>query len=176
MFSRYRAMRRTDPERFGHEGFTLIELLIVIIIMGILAAVVVFALGGVTASSAQAACNTDAKTLDVAVQAYESTNGGAYPPSIASLTTGTNAALRSWPNNDTHYYVGIVLSGATVVTYETTGGTVSIVPTTGSMTGASQGQVWIANTKTDAGAAVAANWTNYDASVTAGSNVCSNVS
>ena len=34
-------------------GFTLIELLIVIVVLGILAAVVIFALSGVTQSSAQ---------------------------------------------------------------------------------------------------------------------------
>ncbi len=51
-------------------GFTLIELLIVIVVLGILAATVVFALTGVTGQSAQAACNSDAKTVETAVQAY----------------------------------------------------------------------------------------------------------
>ncbi len=51
-------------------GFTLIELLIVIVVLGILAATVIFALSGVTSSSAVAACNSDAKSVEVAVQAY----------------------------------------------------------------------------------------------------------
>ena len=68
-----RHLRDIQARRRGEaveSGFTLIELLVVIVVLGILAATVVFALSGVTGQSAQAACNSDAKTLDVAVQAY----------------------------------------------------------------------------------------------------------
>ena len=56
------------------DGFTLIELLIVIVVLGILAAIVVFALGGVTGKSAAAACQSDAKTVGVGVAAFEAEN------------------------------------------------------------------------------------------------------
>ncbi len=171
MFSRYRTMRRTGIERSGQEGFTLIELLIVIIIMGILAAVVVFALGGVTSSSAKSACNTDAKTVEVGIAAYQATNsGGAFPGSIADLV-GTTKALRSWPSNSTHYYIGIVISGETGVRYETSAGVTAGVD----VAGVSPGQVWVSTAHTDAGAATPATWTNYDTSVTAGADVCNTV-
>jgi prepilin-type N-terminal cleavage/methylation domain-containing protein len=62
-------------EREGEEGFTLIELLIVIVVLGILAAVVVFALGSVTGNAKASSCNADAKTVEVAVTTYD-----AYPP------------------------------------------------------------------------------------------------
>ena len=39
--------------------------------LGILAAIVIFSLTGVTGQSQAAACNTDAKTVETAVAAYE---------------------------------------------------------------------------------------------------------
>jgi general secretion pathway protein G len=59
------------------EGFTLIELLIVIVILGILAAIVVFSVSGVTDNGKQAACQTNVKTLDTALEAYYAQNTGA---------------------------------------------------------------------------------------------------
>ena len=69
-----RYIRDIQARRKGVElepGFTLIELLIVIVVLGILAATVIFALGGVTSQSAQAACQSDGKSYEVAVAAYE---------------------------------------------------------------------------------------------------------
>ena len=43
------------------EGFTLIELLIVIVILGILATVVVFAVGGITDKGKTSACKAELK-------------------------------------------------------------------------------------------------------------------
>ena len=54
----------------GHGGFTLIELLVVIVILGILAGVVVFSVGGVTDKGESAAFKTDARTLRTAEEAY----------------------------------------------------------------------------------------------------------
>lgn len=52
------------------EGFTLIELLIVIVILGILAAVVVFAVGGISDRGKNAACKSDYKSVEVAQEAF----------------------------------------------------------------------------------------------------------
>jgi prepilin-type N-terminal cleavage/methylation domain-containing protein len=52
------------------KGFTLIELLIVIVILGILATVVVFAVRGITDKGQDSACQADNQTLSVAVEAY----------------------------------------------------------------------------------------------------------
>jgi general secretion pathway protein G len=60
-----------DMKRMRNErGFTLIELLVVIVILGILAAVVVFAVGGLTDKGGKSACQTDTKTLRTAEEAY----------------------------------------------------------------------------------------------------------
>jgi general secretion pathway protein G len=66
MYDRLR--HRLDAGR--ESGFTLIELLIVIVILGILAAIVVFAVGGITDRGSTSACAADKKTLEVAEEAY----------------------------------------------------------------------------------------------------------
>lgn len=50
-------------------GFTLIELLVVIVIIGILAGVVVFAVNGIITRGEESACKADEKTLTVAQEA-----------------------------------------------------------------------------------------------------------
>lgn len=50
-------------------GFTLIELLVVIVIIGILAGVVVFAVNGIITRGEKSACSADERTLTVAQEA-----------------------------------------------------------------------------------------------------------
>jgi prepilin-type N-terminal cleavage/methylation domain-containing protein len=56
-------------------GFTLVELLIVIVILGILAAVTVFAVRGITDKGQKNACAVEARTLSTGVEAYYAQNG-----------------------------------------------------------------------------------------------------
>jgi len=65
-------------------GFTLIELLIVIAILGILAGVVVFAVGGTTDSAKKSACKIDKASIETAAEAYKA-DQGTYPPTLAAL-------------------------------------------------------------------------------------------
>ena len=79
----HRAMARARSE----EGFTLIELMIVIVILGVLAGIVIFAVGGVTDKGDVAACKSDVKTLSVGVEAFKAKNG-VYPANLdPALTT-----------------------------------------------------------------------------------------
>ena len=63
-------MHRYIERAREESGFTLIELLIVIVILGILAGVVVFSVGGITDRGNVAACKTDQSTITVAVEAF----------------------------------------------------------------------------------------------------------
>lgn len=62
------------------EGFTLVELLIVIVILGILSTVTVFAVRGITNQGNTNACSADRRTLQTAVEAYFAQNASSVIP------------------------------------------------------------------------------------------------
>ena len=104
MFKRYREiMERRQSGGSSESGFTLIELLIVIVVLGILAAIVVFSLTGVSGQSKQAACTTDAKSVEVAADAYQAATGG-WPTTIDVLTP---SYLHSLPGSGNGYKITI---------------------------------------------------------------------
>ena len=67
------------------KGFTLVELLIVIVILGILATITVFAVRGITDQGQTSACNADEKTMETALEAYFAQNGTTNVPSEQEL-------------------------------------------------------------------------------------------
>ncbi|HWD77477.1 MAG TPA: prepilin-type N-terminal cleavage/methylation domain-containing protein [Kribbella sp.] len=105
-------LNRIREARHNQSGFTLIELLIVIVILGVLSGIVVFAVQGIQDRGVASACKSDVKTVEVAVEAYYAKNG-TYPTTQAALTAGTDQFLRSWPSS-TKYTVALGATGGTV--------------------------------------------------------------
>jgi prepilin-type N-terminal cleavage/methylation domain-containing protein len=85
-------------------GFTLVELLVVIVILGVLAGIVVFAVGGVNQKSKAAACNTDIDTVQTAEEVYFTQNG-VYTTSIPALVTAK--LLRAAPLTTNGYVISV---------------------------------------------------------------------
>ena len=111
-----RLRTRLDAGR-QDDGFTLIELLIVIVILGILAGIVVFAVGGVTDRGKKSACKADVASVQTAAEAFYAKNS-AYPGTITAMVPDF---LRSAPT-------ATVASGGYVISMTTTGGTVTAAP------------------------------------------------
>jgi prepilin-type N-terminal cleavage/methylation domain-containing protein len=70
-------IQRLQAKRNSEKGFTLIELLIVIIVLGILAAIVVFAVSGTKKDALEATCTTDQKAIELSAESVLAKGGPA---------------------------------------------------------------------------------------------------
>jgi prepilin-type N-terminal cleavage/methylation domain-containing protein len=90
-------MQRMIKRAREEGGFTLIELMIVIVILGILAGIVLFAVGGITDRGTTAACKTDVSTIQTGVEAYYAKHGS-YPahlvPTLTKSGVGSDQFLK----------------------------------------------------------------------------------
>ena len=108
----------TTTTKKKDKGFTLVELLIVIVILGILSTVTVFAVRGITTTGRTNACATDKRVLETAAEAYLAQNGGSTITTVAASTStvGTTAEqtlqlggfLKAQSNNYTVDTAGVV--------------------------------------------------------------------
>jgi prepilin-type N-terminal cleavage/methylation domain-containing protein len=87
--------------RNQEEGFTLVELLVVIVILGILAAIVVLAVGGITDKGEKSAKDTDRQTLVAAEEAYYA-KAKVDNPVYATETELVNDKMLRSPGSDKH--------------------------------------------------------------------------
>ena len=78
----------------SNKGFTLIELLIVVVIIGILAAIAIPKFAATKQKAYVAAVKTDLKNLTTAQEGYASSNAGAYlTTGVAGPTSADSIAL-----------------------------------------------------------------------------------
>ena len=107
MLERLRAAR-------GHEdGFTLIELLIVVVILGVLAAVAVFGVQAFNNEGKAAACETDWKSVETANEALYAKTGAYAANPLALKTAGY---LKDEPSTTNGYTISIDSTGAVKAT------------------------------------------------------------
>jgi general secretion pathway protein G len=109
---RTRLMKRYADLRKKDGGFTLIELLIVIVILGVLAGVVVFAVSGISDRGDSAACKAEKKTVEVAVEAYYAKNGS-YPLTLAVLQAAPDKFLNG-PLSKATFTAGTATTAPTI--------------------------------------------------------------
>src|SRR5512139_1515495 len=81
----------------GKEGFTLIELLIVIIIIGILAAIAIPMFLGQRDKAKESAVKEGVHSIQVGVQSYAVDHGDTYPATVAA--GGMASYVDIWPKN-----------------------------------------------------------------------------
>ena len=75
------------------EGFTLVELLIVIVVLGILAAIVVFGVSSFRSDATNSACKSDKKNLEVAAQAYNAKEGKYPDPQTGDTAAASTSRI-----------------------------------------------------------------------------------
>jgi prepilin-type N-terminal cleavage/methylation domain-containing protein len=71
-------------------GFTIVELLIVIVVIGVLAAIVIVAYNGITAGAKVSKVRQDMSQMNKQIQAYYARNGQ-YPSTSATMVGGATA-------------------------------------------------------------------------------------
>ena len=84
--------------RIAKSGFTVVELLIVIVVIGILAALVLNTFSGIQARARDAERKTDLNALHTQLEVYYNDNG--FYPTLANITTANLAGLDPEALND----------------------------------------------------------------------------
>lgn len=107
-----------------NRGFTIVELLIVIVVIGILAAIVIVAYTGISVRANASASKANAQSVQSVAEAYaqDTVNNGLYAASAASLSSYTGGTARI-PSGVTLVTTQLTTSGTTTIQYTAKGTT-----------------------------------------------------
>lgn len=87
---------RTSSPRPAARGFTLVEILIVVVILGILAAVVIPRFASASNDAVKSALSRQLQTIDSQVELYRTNNGGAFPTTHETSPMGEDGTNDGW--------------------------------------------------------------------------------
>lgn len=116
MIQNCRKVQQRSAAALDESGYGLVGSFEIIVILGILAVVVIFAVGWFGAQNVQNSCNTDAQTVQKGVGDYQ-TEHGTYPTGASEAALEAElvpAFIQSWPSNGSHYAITLT-SGTGVV-------------------------------------------------------------
>jgi type IV pilus assembly protein PilA len=135
----------------GESGFTLVELLVVMLILGLLAAIAIPAFFNQRDKARDADAKTTAKTAQTAIETYSTDNNGAYTNADRAALRGIEPTLNNVP--DARFTVTAGSDTYTIAIDSTSGNKFSIVR-------ASTGVVTYPCTVADKGGCPSGGWGN----------------
>jgi prepilin-type N-terminal cleavage/methylation domain-containing protein len=87
-------------EERNEKGFTLIELLVAIVVVGVLTAVAIVGIAGLTDKGEQSACNATRDAVNAAQAVHYANNDGSYPFTFQDLVDDKELELQGSANID----------------------------------------------------------------------------